>query len=677
MKVALLALAVSLSPSLTRADAPIGKVLSMMSDLQAKIIQEGEAAQKEYAEFAEWCEDRARNFGFEIKTGKSEAESLRATIAQEVATTETLQTKVEELIGAIATDEADLKAATEIRAHESADFAAEDSELTSTVDMLRRASGIIEREMSGGASMLQLRNAGSLMQALTVMVQASLISSSDNNKLTAFMETKQKSTDDDEAPGAPAAAEYQSHSGDILGTLQDLTEKAESQLSDLRKRETANQNNFEMLKQSLQDELKFGNKDLSNAKNGIAASSEKKSTAQGDLTVTSKDLNEDLKAKASLHHDCMSKSSAFEAETNSRGEELKALATAKKVLKEATGTSLSQVSFLQVGGSMRLKSGNDLAKLEAVRFVRGLAHKHESGALMQLASHMAAAMSSRDPFDKIKGLIADMIAKLEDEAGADATKKAFCDKELSETNTKKADKTGEIKKQSTRINQMSSKSAQLKDAVSTLQSQLSSLAKSQAEMDRLRQEESTAFNGNKAELEKGLTGIKLALKILTEYYASDNKAHSAAEGAGSGIIGLLEVVEADFSKNLAQVTSDEELAVAEYEQVSKENQIEKATKDQDALYKKKESKYLDKFSAEVVADRIGVQAELDAVLEYLSKIEEECIAKAETYESRKARFATEIEGLKEALRILESETALVQRTSRHVLRGSSRANLMP
>merc|ERR1712127_844309 len=94
------------------------------------------------------------------------------------------------------------------------------------------------------------------------------------------------------------------------------------------------------------------------------------------------------------------------------------------------------------------------------------------------------------------------------------------------------------------------------------------------------------------------------------------------------------------------------------------------TKDQDVKYKTKESKRLDKYSSELSADLTGVQAELDAVLEYLSKIEGECIAKAESYAARKARFESEIAGLKEALSILESETALVQRRSQRVLRGS-------
>merc|ERR1712060_175756 len=134
----------------------------------------------------------------------------------------------------------------------------------------------------------------------------------------------------------------------------------------------------------------------------------------------------------------------------------------------------------------------------------------------------------------------------------------------------------------------------------------------------------------------------------------EGKAHTAAEGASSGIIGLLEVCEADFSKNLAQITTDEDLAASEYDQVSKDNEIEKTAKTQDVRYKAKESKSLDKFSGELTADRSGVQAELDAVLEYLSKIHSECDEKAESSANRKAHRESEIEGLKQALQVLES-----------------------
>jgi len=378
--------------------------------------------------------------------------------------------------------------------------------------------------------------------------------------------------------------------------------------------------------------------------------------------VTSDELASDEDAKASLHQTCMARAEEFEAETKSRGEELKALAEAKSIIQEATSGA---ASFMQVDRS-RLTSQEQLANSDAVRIVRNLARKQQSPALAQLASRMAAAMRAggADPFSKIKGLIAGMIESLEEEAGQDATKKAYCDKELKETSTKKLEKMTEIEKLSNRIDQASAKSTKLKADVATLQDELAKLAQSQAVMDKLRLEEKDTYTFSKAEQEKGLAGVKLALNVLKEYYASD-AAHNAASGAAGGIISLLEVVESDMTKMLAALVAQEETAAAEYDRMSKKNEIQKTAADQDVAYKVRESKQLDKATSENSADRSAVQAELDAVLEYLAKMEEQCVAKAETYAERVRRRDAEIAGLKEALSVLESETALVQRFIGH------------
>merc|ERR1719443_2740609 len=160
------------------------------------------------------------------------------------------------------------------------------------------------------------------------MVQATSLSSADASKLTALLQ----SSDADADMGAPAAAVFKSSSGGIVSTLQDLFEKAEAQLEEARKTETKSVQAYQMLAQSLKDEIKYANNDMNKAKKDLGASNEAQSTAEGDLAVTQKDLAEDITTLSTLHQDCMKGAEDFEAETKSRGEELKALATAKKVI---------------------------------------------------------------------------------------------------------------------------------------------------------------------------------------------------------------------------------------------------------------------------------------------------------------------------------------------------------
>jgi len=266
-------------------------------------------------------------------------------------------------------------------------------------------------------------------------------------------------------------------------------------------------------------------------------------------------------------------------------------------------------------------------------------------------------------------LITDMVATLEAEAEEDASQKAYCDKETAAATAKKDDLTAESDKLSTKIAQDKSASAKLKGEVATLQSELAAMASAKAEADKLRATEKAAYDKNSAEMEMGITGVKKALQVLKDYYAQNDKSHSSADGAGSGIIGLLEVCESDFTKGLMEMSSEEQTAAAEYKSYSKQDQIDVAAKGQDVKYKTKEAAGLDKRVSETSNDLASVSDELSAVLSGLDKLNEMCIAKAEPYAEKKARRESEIAGLKEALTILEGEAAFVQMTSKRALRG--------
>lgn len=317
--------------------SPIAKVIQMISDLEAKLISEGEASQKVYGEFERWCGDTSSNLRQEVKTKKREVAGLKATIEKEGANIVVQESILEEVASSTASNEQALKSATEIRFEENNNFQALEQELSETVDILERAIGIIEREMDGGASMMQMKNAGNVAQVLSMMVKAESLSFADGKRLTEFIQSQSSDDSDDDI--------IENQSGSVLDTLNSILEKAQTQLDAARSKEQGDLHTFEMVKMSLEDKIKFANKKIAKAKKSRAESVGSKALASGDLEVTSKDLTNDASQLSELHYECMTKANEFEQETTSRGEELTALATAKKIVIEATSSS---TSFLQM-----------------------------------------------------------------------------------------------------------------------------------------------------------------------------------------------------------------------------------------------------------------------------------------------------------------------------------------
>ena len=126
-------------------------------------------------------------------------------------------------------------------------------------------------------------------------------------------------------------------------------------------------------------------------------------TDTADLKMMEDALAEDTAAIEDITQDCLvclTKVVEFKAYNKSLSEELEALAKAKAVISEKTGDAESGTTFPP-------KSENSIE-------------------LVQIASRVASAMYAEtsygdDPFAKVKGLISDIIVRLEEKASADAT----------------------------------------------------------------------------------------------------------------------------------------------------------------------------------------------------------------------------------------------------------------
>merc|ERR1719169_40840 len=516
------------------------------------------------------------------------------------------------------------------------------------------------------------------MSALNEILAASSIISDDKNALTALMQ--QGDGDDFLSASAPDAKAYESHSGSILDTLEDMKEKAVAMRNDQQKAEMKAQHSFEMLAQSLKNELAVDGKALDGAKAAKASASEIKATAEADLSMTEKTLAESKDYLKDLSQDCQQKAADWEVSQKGRAEELEALAQAHKIIAEKTGGATGRAyDFFQVTSGSRAAGGSGKV-VDAIRRIN-----KSDVALSQLSLRVQAAFqmtAGADVFGKVRGMITEMIDKLVAEAAEEADHKAWCDKETAETQEKIDDHTAMVDKLTAKIDKAESAIAQLTESIAQLQTELADIAKLQAKMDEMRVEEKQAFEEAKKDFTDGVEGITMALQLLRDYYAAptDEEAllqqpevsvHAASSDAATGIIGLLEVAQSDFSKLLADAEVEEESAAKAYEKMTHENEVAKTMKAADVKYQTKEKAGLEKQVAEHKEDREGEQAELDAVTEYYDKVRPGCTTKPMTYAERKERRESEIAGLKEALTILEAESPegsafLAIRTARRV-----------
>merc|ERR1719335_1728916 len=281
--------------------------------------------------------------------------------------------------------------------------------------------------------------------------------------------------------------------------------------------------------------------------------------------------------------------------------------------------------------------------------------------------------AATDPFEKIRGLIGDMIAKLLAEASEEASQKSFCDEEKAKSNAAKDATSTKIDKTTSRIDKAVSESETLKNTIKELQAELAEIDKGNGEAIKLRSEEHANFLKASKDYKDAAEAVEDAIGVLKEFYSSNalvqTNAHiqahiqaptfGGAKGdAGNSIIQLLEVSAEDFTRLFTEEESKEMEAKAVFDKTMQESKIAIVSKTAELKAAESQIKQLAVAIKNYQEDRTQMNEELDAVVAYLEKLKPQCETKVLTYEEKKAKREAEIEGLKEALGILEGGAAL-------------------
>merc|ERR1719247_350181 len=171
--------------------------------------------------------------------------------------------------------------------------------------------------------------------------------------------------------------------------------------------------------------------------------------------------------------------------------------------------------------------------------------------------------------------------------------------------------------------------------------------KAEAEATEQRQAEKEEYEKNIKDYSESMEALSAAIEVLQEMYGGA-KAALVEEGQdpefggpvfsgeykkqdGSGIIGMLEVAQSDFTKMDSEARAEEAEAQRGYDTLVQENAVSRATKEAEIKGKTAEKGRLETSLKEMTDDRKSSQKELDAVLDYLEKLRGQCEVKVESY----------------------------------------------
>jgi len=641
-----LLLALGASVSNAAKVTPVQKVLDMMGGMKAKGEKAMDDEHKLMATYTEWVDDETTRLGFNIKTANSDIEKLSAFIEKADNDVAQLAKAIGELDDLIAQKEGEKQAATDLRNSEHAEYSKTSTDLSESVDALGRAIDTMESEN------VARPQAEMLLQKMAKTTPAM------RSVLAAFLQEKSA----DVSMGGPAVAAYENQSGGIIEMLEGLLKKFKDELDDVESAETSRVQNYDMNMIQLSDLISHSKSDRESKAETKATRSAESAKAKGDLADTKTALAADEKTLAEMTSIFQEKSAVFKENQEIRKLELEALAKAIEIISSpnvsasyAGHIKLTQTNFLQMASSSR----RVMIKQRASDFLKMRASALKSKTLAALATQIAA-----NPFAKVVDMINTLLAKLKEEAAAEADHKQWCDQQLHENKNKRNKKTTESEKLMAEIEEYNANIDTMAKKIQTLIQEQEDLTKAMGEATSNRVAEKSENEATIADASAGAGAVRQALVVLRNFYDTQSFIQQAPEMASyggmqagkGGVVGMLEVIVSDFVRLEAETKSAEAQGAAEYDSFMGDAEADKEYKHKTVVktkLEKDQAKFEVSRSEKMLA---GVNEELAKANDYFEVLKPECIEVKVSYEERVQARKDEIEALKESYKILDQKT---------------------
>jgi len=491
-------------------------------------------------------------------------------------------------------------------------------------------------------------------------------------------------------PGSPPRYTYASN--DIIAVLQELYVKFKKSKHEIDETEFGLQRDFETKVQNIANERKFAMQDKTQKEELVAFKTEQRETAAADKSAEENEKGADEDFMKVLEENCEEKAKNWDQRSMARSRELEAIAKALESLQGAVsenwGANKKLVGLQRAGGSssafLQLRSeyhkhvlSSEGATVDALRILRKSAAHLESSALSIVAMKIEL---SADHFAKVRSIIKDLISRLEADALAEASTKGYCDANMAAAVSARDMASATIEDKAARISVLSASRQQLRREIATKSQEKADHEKALSELTELRSIERADNQKTIAMSKEGKEAVEFALSVLREFYGpaliqksaykppdSDRAGQTVGDlapvvwegeyhgkqAASKGVIGMLEVILADFDRTDSTVTSEEGVAQSEFERVERETNAAIETLRNEITTKKGQVDAATLAITQLKSEERDAKKDLTSMLDELEKLHPMCVAPEETWEQRRLKREKEIEALKQAHAILE------------------------
>merc|ERR1719436_2142092 len=425
---------------------------------------------------------------------------------------------------------------------------------------------------------------------------------------------------------------YAPHSGEIIGILKQMKDTMEKNLADITATEEQAIRDYDAL-------MAAKAKEIASNTAAIEAKTERLGQVSVDIVNLKEELDDTTKALradrgflANLGASCDEKAKEWEARSKTRTEELAALAETIRLLNDDDALELFKKSLPSPSLIQMKYSASAVRRQAAGILKKAAAHKD-----VRMEAVMLALSGKGVAFGQVLKMIDEMVALLGREQGDDDDKKAYCEANIDKTEDQLKGLNNNIADLEKGMDTTKANIETLASEIASLIAGIKALDKSVAEATANRKAENAEFKQTMAENKAAKELIGLAKNRMNQFYNPDlyvapkaielNReqriavnmgseaaptvaptgvagtgityfaqvsAHSARDlvapppppetwGAyqkkgqeHSGVMNMMDLLVTDLDKEMAEITTDEKNAQAEYETFMSDSQAKRA-----------------------------------------------------------------------------------------------------